>query len=230
MSAGLLIYAIAPIQLRGALEAALARDIGGVGQARLELVCAANVGAIVSRLCGPHRLKDVPVELLLEYEQALANLHDLVDIVPCRYGSVLPHEQAIQRHLADESARYLDAYQRIAGCSEYSVRLPMGAGVAPQPAPGELRSGAAFLRARKHHYAHAEQLESRKESAFSALVEKLGKNLREHVVEALPRAQGLRAMLLVSRTAHAILATEFRAWRTTRDSVLTGPWPPFHFV
>ncbi len=230
MSHGFLIYAIVPSAQREPLASAIAQVGTGIGQTALELVASTDHVAIVSRLQGPHRLRDVAVEILLEYERAVASLHDRIDLVPCRYGSVLASKQTVCNHLEAESARYLRAYQRIVGCSEYSVRLLIRAPVPPPPQPRQDRSGAAFLRARKQHYAHAQTLENQGSVVFETLYKKLGCAVREHTVEALPHSQGLRAMFLLTRSAHAQLKAEFRRWRMKRDANLTGPWPPFHFV
>jgi hypothetical protein len=123
-------------------------DVPGLDGAPLRLVVAGDVGAVV---CDAPA--EVPQELadLLAHERVVEALAEAGPVLPARYGSRLPDEDAVVRSL-QEGRRWLPALDAVRGRVELAVRAawqgeqaPAAAEPEPESEPEDTRPGHAFL-------------------------------------------------------------------------------------
>jgi hypothetical protein len=193
-----------------------------------------ELAAIVSPVSEPARVATPSRAELLEYERVIRSSHALADVLPMRFGGLLPDEQAVCAHLDERRAVYLRALTRIAGCVELEVR----ARLSPPPPPvttedvaePAIRSGADYLQARQRRYSAENRLRDQCEALERALLSKVAPLCREHRLELSPPRCSL--YFLVPRDQ----VSAFRSTLSPTPDVgpmeltLSGPWPPFNFV
>lgn len=226
--AGLLLYCIA--------DAASALPHGG----GLLRVVHGGLAAVVSPLAERSRVESPARAELLEYERVIRSQHAVADVLPMRFGSVLPGEAAVRAHLDEQRDAYHRALTRIAGCVELGVRVLFSA--PPPPAAPEVaakpmgRSGADYLQARRKHYSAESRLRDQCSALEQALLSRVAPLCREHATElpaARPGEPALcslyflvpREQVLAFRTAVSSFPVECHT-----ELALSGPWPPFNFV
>lgn len=141
------------------------------------------------------------------------------------------------------SARDLSAiFRRVRGCAEWSVRVSCTPPALERPgrrAEARPASGAAFLRRKKAERDDARRraFEARRsiEEVYSRLSALAKAGVRKDSSDVPGSTLLLDAAFLVSRTRRAAFTREVRkAARAAAKSgcavVLSGPWPPYHFV
>ncbi len=201
----------------------------------LTLVTAGELAAVTSPAPAPTPSPELAA--LQRYERVIRALHERgCDIAPARYGTTFPDEQAVSKHLTREADRYARALERIAGCTEFGVRVPIAV-EAPRRAstpPPRAASGTAYLLARKAERDALSAATRAAERRVAPLLRRLDPILRARSVELVRARIGdgldLSAALLVARDRGAALRRAFAEWSAGERAALTGPWPPFSFV
>lgn len=125
-------------------------------------------------------------------------------VVPMRFGTLVPNEEALSQHWQAHGTDYTDRLASVEGCIEIGLRaaLPSQDGATARPFHG--LHDALRLTARQATELKVDQSSSMVTAAY--LVER-------------------RAL---AQLRHAV--SQFRLPRAYRRLVLTGPWPPYHFA
>jgi len=167
------------------------------------------------------------------------------DVVPMKLFTIFRDEERARSHVGSVPA-LAGVFRRIAGCSEWSVRLSCSPAMVAEIAvesrkPRSRRageSGAAFLQRKK-----TQRDDARKAAAVArGAVEQVFRRL-EAIAKQAVRKQAdmpgssliLDAAFLVPRTRQRRFEREVARLAATAstagcDLVLSGPWPAYHFV
>lgn len=232
--AGLLLYCV------GGASSTVPAGVRGVHGAQLQCIAQGELVALVSPVTELARVETPEATELVAYERVIRSQHAVADVVPMRFGSVLPDDVAVRAHLDEQRATYLRTLARVAGCVEMGVRALVSV---PQPhaAPEQVvnppkRSGVDYLKARQRRYSAESQLRAQCAALEQSLVSKVAPLCREHRMELSPLRSGEPALCSVYFLVPREQVPAFRAVLspvTDGDSArttLSGPWPPFNFV
>lgn len=167
------------------------------------------------------------------------------DVIPMKLFTIFRDDERAVSHVGS-AARLGPIFRRIAGCTEWSVRVNCVPSAAPgtharrsRSASREAKgSGTAFLQRKK---AHRDEVRAAADLARQ-VVENVHARLAR-IAKAAVRKEGdvpgtnlmLDAAFLVSRKKERTFQRELqrlsgRAAAAGCDVVLSGPWPPYHFV
>ncbi|HSL23039.1 MAG TPA: GvpL/GvpF family gas vesicle protein [Vicinamibacterales bacterium] len=186
---------------------------------------------------------DWVAERALAHEAVVESCARLGDVIPLKLFTIFNDDRSAVSHVG--SARALGSvFRKIAGCSEWSVRMMCAPAAGAQPGRTGSRarrgseSGTSFLLRKRT------ERETRRKAAASAAraVEDAYRRLAR-VARAAVRREGdvpatslmLDAAFLVPRSRQAMFAREAsalarRASAAGCELVLSGPWPAYHFV
>lgn len=179
---------------------------------------------------------------LLAYARVIEQLHRRGPFAPMRFGCQLADEGAIRNLLQVRQDEFLAMLDEITGCDEFGLRIlccgaePLkeepdlsteGGGVSETAEPGrsylnDLRKRYARLDAQRHA---EEQTATNYRKSFEGLY-----------VRCQPAAAGecwtASLSFLVRRSNQPCFHQRFRALEAASSDklLLTGPWPPYHFV
>jgi hypothetical protein len=175
----------------------------------------------------------------LKHAALLATLYRQGDILPVRWGVVLPGEEAVRDLLRRRRAGLLCDLERLKGTGEIGLRIELSHSPATPhpPAPHGSRQAdspaAQYLAARRARYQRQDQWSRRAQSVAEASLRAV-KGLYRQWERLPPQPPGtVRLAFLVERhlwdafTEH--LATS-PARATGEHRTLLGPWPPYNFV
>jgi Gas vesicle synthesis protein GvpL/GvpF len=180
----------------------------------------------------------------LAHEAVVESLVRRGPVVPMKLFTIFRSDERAIDHLKG-AARTVDrAFRRVAGASEWSVRV-FRAAEAPAAqtvagSGGEIRSGADFLRRKKQVRDEAHAAARIAAAAADAAHRALKKIARASVVKP-PVAGETRARLIVD-AAYLVPDARRAAFRTEAKRqearcrtagctlTLTGPWPAYHFI
>jgi len=170
----------------------------------------------LSVLCAPAVERRVTPEALWRHEELLEELMQECDLLPVRYGTVVPDEDAAARAVAERQEELSAALERVRGAVELALR------VEPREPPGrvEATTGREYMRAKAARLAEAH-----------ALHEPLSAIARAAVVKSGPEL--LRAAYLVERGSVDAFVGRVRELQRERPELpllCTGPWPPYSFA
>jgi Gas vesicle synthesis protein GvpL/GvpF len=195
----------------------------GVGAAPLSLVRGSGLAAVVSASHAP--APEPSEQRIWEYEEVVESLMDSGTILPARFGTVLEHEDAVRRFLAQQRDELNRGLERVRGAVEMGVRVQWADGLdASGYVTGE--SGTAYMLGRLALVRSAR-----------GIAERLGPLLslsRLARVAVLPRrGVAVLAAYLVERRSADDFAE--RCERLNDELALaaltcTGPWPPYSFA
>jgi Gas vesicle synthesis protein GvpL/GvpF len=232
--AGLLLYCV------GGTTSALPASGLGVQGGEIQCVAQGDLVAVVSPVAELARVETPDAAELLAYERVIRSQHIVADVVPMRFGSVLPDEAAVRAHLDGQRATYLRTLARVAGCVEMGVRVllsvphtPAASGQAAHP---PARSGVDYLKAVQRRYSAESQLRDDCAALEQSLVSKVAPLCREHRMELAPLRPGEPALCSLYFLVPRQQVAAFRAALSPvmdgdpSRTTLSGPWPPFNFV
>ena len=172
----------------------------------------------LSVLCAPAVERRVTPEALWRHEELLEELMQECDLLPVRYGTVVPDEDAAARAVAERQEELSAALERVRGAVELALRVEPRE---PEPLGRvEATSGTEYMRAKAARLAEAR-----------ALHEPLSALARAAVVKSGPEL--LRAAYLVERgsvDAFVGRVHELQRERPELALLCTGPWPPYSFA
>jgi len=198
----------------------------GLEGAPLRVVCTDEVAAVVSDRDEPQ--VTVSEEALWAHERVAESLLEDGAVLPMRFGSVLPDDDAVASLLTERRDEFTAGLQRVRGAVELGVRvaweLEEVALADDQVAQGP---GAAYLRGLSQSRRRARELAERVNGAVAGL-------FRAHVHRLLTSPSlPVTGAYLVDREA----VGPFRARIAALDGelegagiVCTGPWPPYSFT
>jgi len=184
------------------------------------------------------------LEHLVPYAKVVEAFNRGETVVPMRYGCRFKSVAEVRTWLRERAGQYHALLARLDGCVEMGVRALLmeaaglrddddlrrdgAAGLIPAPVAASSR-GAAYLAARRSHFAITERAERTAQTVRDAL----SGRFREAMVET--RGTGASAMVslyfLVERGALGGFRAAFgRIGAAAETLMLTGPWPPYNFV
>ncbi len=217
-----------------------------MGGAAVRWVAAAELAAAVvpplPPCAGPLDTAAGPLESAagpLEHAALLAAIFRQGDVLPMRFGVVLPDEEAVRDLLRRRREELLDDLGRLKGAGEMGVRIELPCrGLPPDPPPpGDERlsdtSPARYLAARRTRYRWQDQQDAQAEHAAQTCVWAV-RGLYRSWRRLSPEPPGIvRLAFLVERD----LCGEFAGRVETSGAseiglpcTVLGPWPPYSFL
>jgi hypothetical protein len=213
----------------------------GVGGQPVFVITQGSLRAAVSRT-SPSLVSDLSG--LKAYGRVVAFFHLYHTVIPVRYGCLLPDESQVAWLLEDHRPEYEALLTELAGCVEMGLRVKVDSQL---PGPGEIqeperppctpsspeRSGAAYLLARRVHYAALDQGTQVAQSlAAEYLAHFNGLFIKSKIEGPLPQMPLLSLYFLVPANRVEAFRQAYRRLRPSPEAgtLLSGPWPPYNFV
>jgi hypothetical protein len=169
-------------------------------------------------LYAPAERRQVTPEALWRHEQTVEALMTKRDLLPVRFGTLVPDPRAAARAVAERSTELATSLDRVRGALELAVRVETRE---PQSEPTRRgQSGRDYMSAKARRIAEA-----------GLVHEPLAGVARENVLHAGPEL--LRAAYLVDRGAvesFVGLVRQLQETHSELDVLCTGPWPPYSFA
>jgi hypothetical protein len=210
--------------------------IQGFGGNPVRLLPQGDLAAVVS----PSPLSPWPLEEthLSLHEAVVEAVMDTRPILPVRFNTVLRTEEAVMALLTERAQAFRSALERVAGKVEMGLRILWQPAVEAEVSPDEeIEAGGPGT-----EYLYRRLKEERSRSRVRAEGERLIQDLQapfhslavQHCLSPFPTTR-----LLLS-AAYLVDRDRVEAFRKRVASVredfphlhflLTGPWPPYHFV
>ena len=196
---------------------------------------------------GPERLETALRDL--DWVAGIAVAHEAVvehfarpkvtSVVPMKMFTMFSSEERAVAEMRSRRREIDGVARRIAGCEEWGVRVTRSAVLkAPQPAP-DVRSGTAFLKARKQIRDSARAAIEDAAGAAAAVFDELSPIAKDARRREPPPAGAIPPLLEAAFLVPAGRRARFRgaARRAAKacaaagaEMTLTGPWPAYNFV
>ncbi len=169
----------------------------------------------------------------------LKAIHRRLDIVPVRFGVLLPDEQAVRERLRTQTEHLLGELTRLQGTGEIGLRIEVQPSLAaPQFTTVTRRDDPAispsqYLALRRHQYTDVDRRNHEADLASHGYIHAIQGLFREYRTLTSPRPGLIRLAFLVDRgrwDASLARLESFAAETTTTECILLGPWPPYSFV
>lgn len=157
----------------------------------------------------------------LQFHGVLRSVLEQADVLPFRFPTLLPDDEALRNYLREAAAELLTALRHIAGAVQMEVRIATNPPVAPRK--GAAPSGAEYLRARG---AELKTLEAAAEQARAALQD-VAREWRQRETPGRLRLFALVGREHVAELQHRATSLEMPEGVAVRVS---GPWPATEFV
>jgi hypothetical protein len=202
----------------------------GLAQAPLDGVREGDLLAVISR--HTHPPGEPALDTLWVHERVIERIMADRAVLPMRFGTRLPDDEALREALATRREEFLGALQRVRGRVEVSVRAMQQGGepsaaaepVTPRPVA---TSGRAYLEAKLRDGRRTEREASGLHDPLAMIA-----------VDAVRQpARGpdelLRAAYLIDRAALARFRGVVERLQRAHPGIAilcTGPWPPYSFV
>jgi gas vesicle protein GvpL/GvpF len=188
--------------------------------AQLRAVASGELAAV----CAPAGQEELTPDALWRHEEVVEALMETRDVLPVRYGTRLPDEQAAAAVIEERREELRASLERVRGAVELSVRALASDGSHEAGGSGD---GAEYLRQR----ARAEEA---RDLVRAEVHEPLTRMAREGAVRSVNTpAELLRAAYLVDRASvreFAALVARLDESHPRLSLLCTGPWPPYSFV
>jgi hypothetical protein len=193
----------------------------GLAQAPLEGLRAGALLAVFTR--HTHSVGDPAPDALWAHERVVERLMTDRTVLPMRFGSRLPDEEAVLRLLIERQVPLTAAIARVAGRVELGVRA-----IARTP---DANGAAIRAPANGRDYLLGKLRDGRQTDMLHEPLVALADDSRRQVPRSADEV--LRAAYLVDRRAIARFRVAVERLQATRADVAllcTGPWPPYSFV
>ncbi len=169
----------------------------------------------------------------------LEAIHRRMDVLPMRFGAVLPDERAVKEFLDKRRTDLRADLDRLEGTVEMGLRIelpgedqkespaPSPTGPAPSPSPVE------YLAQRRRKYDDKDHFDHQADSILQRYLGELEGVYRQWRRLGPPRPRLVRAAFLLERTAVTAFQTRLNAIQADRKGsqcTVVGPWPPYSFV
>jgi hypothetical protein len=170
----------------------------------------------------------------LEHAARLAAIYRHCDVLPMRFGAVLPDAAVVGHFTSREQGKLMEQLGRLQGTAEFGVRIAFSPAPA-SPASSEPPQGspAQYLARRRAQYQSQDQLALRAQFSAEHCTSMLKGHCRDWRRLSPEPAGVVRLAFLVERclseTFAEILAT-LSVERLGEHYELLGPWPPYSFV
>jgi hypothetical protein len=172
----------------------------------------------------------------LRHQRAVAAIASIpgITLLPTRFGVLFSGEPALMENVASRKAALREAFERVAGCEEWGVKV--FAQARSKVAQVEAASGKDYLERK------AEALAASGPGAPDEEVERFAKELQgitrasavsNRISGAQPGLQWQATFLLpvTSRKKwDAVMKKYAQGWGDVKRIECTGPWPPYSFV
>jgi Gas vesicle synthesis protein GvpL/GvpF len=166
-------------------------------------------------LYAPAETREVTAETLWHHEQVVEGLMAGREILPIRYGTLVPDPSAAAVAVATRRDELAASLERVRGAVELAVRVEIS-----EPEAESTESGRDYMTAKVGRLAKADLVH-----------ERLSPVAREHVIR--PGPELLRAAYLVDRAEVEHFVSVVRRLQESHpelDLLCTGPWPPYSFA
>ena len=162
--------------------------------------------------------REVTSETLWRHEQVVEKLMAERDLLPVRFGTLVPDAHAAAQAVAERRAELAISLDRVRGAVELAVRVETRE---PEAAPAaRAESGRDYMSAK-----------ARRVAKVRLVHDPLALAARESVLH--PGPELLRAAYLVDRDAvddFVALVRRLQETHSELDVLCTGPWPPYSFA
>lgn len=200
-----------------------------------------EIAAVVSPLTAV-RLEATPANVWL-HEEIVESLMATAAVLPMRWGTVLPGERRLFAVLEVHYAAFVAALERVRGRVELGLRVLWNADVRRPPSAAPASEGEGCSAATPgRQYLMARVEEDRRAQAERQRATGVAEEI--HGPLAGLAAESVREVLLTPRmllaAAYLVDRERVDAVRAQADALaaafpvlrflLTGPWPPYHFV
>jgi hypothetical protein len=176
----------------------------------------------------------------LDHARLLAAIFEHINILPARFGAVLPDEGAVRHFLRSHGDALCGQIDCLRGGVEMALRIDLphlrwpAEPTGPLPdAPSSAPSPADYLASRRANYRRQDRLVAQAQWATDVYLRAL-KGLFRQWRRRSPEPPGtLRLAFLVPREQAAAFAERvalLRAMQIGQPSRLFGPWPPYSFI
>ena len=173
------------------------------------------------------------------HEAVVEHLLSAPALAPLKLFTMFSNPQAARRRLAARRADLTATLDRLAGSAEWGVRVHARPAAVTLPAVRGGETGRGFLERKRNARDHAQRAAAEARAAAQAGFAALARVARES--RRLPAPPGsaptllLDAVFLVPSARAARFQAAFERFAAklaalSADVVLTGPWPPYHFV
>lgn len=214
----------------------LFRQIRGLGGSPVCLVPHKDLAAVISR--SPHTPWPVDEAHLTIHEMVVEEVMDARPILPGRFNTFLRTEEAVIALLDERAQGFRSALKRVEGKVEMGLRVlweaPVEAEASPDQGTGDGGRGTEYLYRRLGE----ERRRAALRAAGERLIQEIHALFRCRAVES--RLQRLPTNRLLFTGAYLVERDRVDAFRkgvatageefSHLSFLLTGPWPPYHFV
>jgi hypothetical protein len=206
-------------------------SLSGIDHAPVFASSTARLSAWVSR----HEIRPEPgLERIRAHDHVVhAAISTAVTPVPVRFGQWLA-EDALDQHLTEHAARYLDCLERVAGALEFGIRVldpQRSARLLPRPLAA---SGRAYMAALREEYQANEPNESQRNALRDRIAQRFAALTRATQFEKPQVASGMISVVhLVEHAHHDAYRAQIHQLRAELPHLrflASGPWPPYSFV
>jgi hypothetical protein len=204
----------------------------GLAQAPLDGVRHGDLLAVISRHVHPPG--DPALDALWVHERVVERIMADRAVLPMRFGTKLPDDEALRHVLAVREQEFLATLARVRGRVEVGLRAmqPLGAepppdDQRPQPVSPVATSGREYLEAKLRNG----RLVEREATALHEPLARLAVEVRRQAARAPEEL--LRASYLIERAVLARFRGTVERLQRAHPGVAilcTGPWPPYSFV
>jgi hypothetical protein len=175
----------------------------------------------------------------LDHARLLAAIFPHIDILPVRFATVLPDEEAVRQFLDCHRDAFSGHLDRLRGTAEMALRIELPRdppAVEPSeqsnPSPSAL-SPADYLAARRTRYRRHDRLLAQAQAIADTYLQALSGLFRQWRRRSPEPPGTVRLALLVQREQASAVAQRVAVLRSQRIGGrcgLSGPWPPYSFV
>jgi hypothetical protein len=180
----------------------------------------------------------------LQHARLLAAIYRHISILPARYGTVLPDDEAVRRFLDSHGEDLARESERLRGTAEMGLRIELphsrgpaeGAGRSSAVPGGAAPSGAtpaSYMAARRARYRCQDRLAAQSQWVADTYLRAL-KGLIRDWQRRSPEPPGMvRLAFLVEVEQAAAFARRvamLRSMQLGQQCTLFGPWPPYSFL
>jgi hypothetical protein len=213
---------VTPLYLYAIVEARPRRALGkGVARRPLTLVRVERAYVVVERAEAP----DATPEALVAHDRIIQRIARATPaVLPLRFASTAPDRAAIEALVAPLSGALADAFERVRGAVQFTLRVSGRRAAAPK-AGRRVGPGTRWL---------AKRIAKQRVVEIAPLTEATRPFVREARAERHDRPP------LLASVYHLVAREDVRAWRAAVARSLplldgvrvttTGPWPPYAFA
>lgn len=204
----------------------------GIGDAPVEVLTVAALGAIIERHVDVAQLQEDDTKLMaavLAHDRVLGHFFSQVPLLPLRFGTQLKDIASVETFLAEQGDTYRQTLDRLQDKAEYLVKLT--------PQPLEMPAIADNLKGRDYFLAKKQRLQDQ-----TAALNQQNEDFQQFLaaleaadipfVQSAPHDTEERLHVLLSRDLEATqqLMLTWQQQLPTWQLICSEPLPPYHFA